>query len=309
VLTVNNSRTFAPIAIFAYNRLEHLERCIHSLLSNKEAEFSDVYIFSDGPKNELDLEGVTRVREFISKISGFRTVVTHYSTENQGLAKSIITGVSDLLSHHDTLIILEDDLCLSPLFLKYMNHALVLYEGEDNVASIQGYQYPIKIHGNGTFFLRGADCWGWGTWKRAWKNFNPNGENLYFKLKSMGLFKELNIDNSYPYLKMLKNQIKGKNDSWAVRWHASCIVNGMYSLYPMQSLVMNIGMDGTGQHCSPTSCYDVNLASSPIDVFRMEVKEDPKVKLEIKRFLRHERSLFNRVKRKISSYAKLLHTI
>ena len=129
MLRVSNPRTFAPIAIFAYNRLEHLERCVHSLLLNDEAKFSDVYIFSDGPKNELDLEAVTRVREFIGKISGFRTVVTDYSTENKGLAKSIINGVSDLLRRHDTLIILEDDLCLSPLFLKYMNMiaSLIIY--------------------------------------------------------------------------------------------------------------------------------------------------------------------------------------
>ena len=158
--------------------------------------------------------------------------------------------------------------------------------------------------------MKGADCWGWGSWKRAWDTFEKDGSVLLKNLKVKGLIKAFNVDSSYPYLKMLKNQIKGVNNSWAVRWHASCIVNDMYSLYPKQSLVFNRGMDGSGEHCAPTTAYQVKLAREPINVYKIEVAENIRCKGLIKHFLRSERSILNRMKRKfLSLYAKLLHSI
>lgn len=41
---------YAPIVVFAYNRLEALKACIDSLLSNSEAAESDLIVYVDGPE-------------------------------------------------------------------------------------------------------------------------------------------------------------------------------------------------------------------------------------------------------------------
>ena len=116
---------------------------------------------------------------------------------------------------------------------------------------------------NNTFFLKGADCWGWGTWKRSWDLFETNGKILQDQLKSFNLEREVNFNNSYNFSKMLEDQIKGKNNSWAVRWYISAFLNNMLTLYPGKSYIQNIGFDEYGTHFnSYTNVYEVELNNS-----------------------------------------------
>ena len=141
---------------------------------------------------------------------------------------------------------LEDDLLTSPYFLDFMNEGLSIYEEDEKVISIHGYVYPISEKLPETFFLRGADCWGWATWKRGWDLFEPDGGLLLNKLEESKQTEEFDFNRSYPYTQMLKDQINGKTNSWAVRWYASAFLQNKYTLYPGKSLVSNIGGDGSG---------------------------------------------------------------
>jgi hypothetical protein len=141
-----------------------------------------------------------------------------------------------------------------------MNRALSLYENDERVISIHGYVYPVKEALPENFFLRGADCWGWATWKRGWDLFESRGEYLLEKIKKEKLEYSFNFDGSYNYLDLLKMQIRGKNDSWAIRWHASAFLHNKFTLYPGKSLVANIGFDGSGANCQPTKGYNVKIS-------------------------------------------------
>jgi hypothetical protein len=133
---------------------------------------------------------------------------------NWGLAESIIDGVTRVVNEFGRVIVVEDDLVTSIYFLQYMNEVLNLYEKEEKVASIHGYVYPIDGLPE-TFFLRGADCWGWATWKDKWALFEPDGTKLLDELKKRKLTKRFDFNGSYPFSLMLANQVSGKNDSWA----------------------------------------------------------------------------------------------
>src|SRR5260370_30670471 len=122
----------------------------------------------------------------------------------------------EVLSQHERVIVLEDDIVVSPFFLSYMNGALSLYEDEPRVASIHAYVYPIKEPLPETFFLRGADCWGWATWRRGWELFNSDGRYLLSELRRRGLTQQFDLHGAYRSRKMLKPQIAGANDSLAV---------------------------------------------------------------------------------------------
>jgi len=241
----------APIALFAYNRPDHLARTLGALGRCPEARNSVITIFCDGPRSTGDEAAVRRVsgiaREWAA--SGFaREVVIETSPTNKGLAASLISGISSVLETSDSVIILEDDLLVSPNFLTFMNEALRLYRNDSEVISIHGFTVEVDAPLPQSFFLRGADCWGWATWRRGWEQFESNGQTLLNQLDASGLMPEFDFNGTYPYRAMLEDQVKGRIDSWAIRWYATAFLANKLTLYPGRSLVENIGLDGSGTH-------------------------------------------------------------
>jgi len=271
----------APIVLFVYNRPWHTQQTVEALQKNKLASESELFIYSDDAKNDDARVSVDEVRKYIDNITGFKKITVIKRDKNWGLANSIIDGVTKIVNEYGRIIVLEDDLVTSPYFLKFMNEGLTMYENEDKVASIHGYIYPIDNLPN-TFFIKGADCWGWATWKRAWDVFEPNGQKILDELKSRGLEKGADFNNSYGLTQMLKDQIKGKNNSWAVRWYMSAFLKDMLTLYPGKSYVQNIGNDDSGTHCGVSDIFRVELSTSN-NINRLELVEnsDSRKKIEI----------------------------
>lgn len=251
--------TLAPIVLFVYNRLWHTQQTIEALQKNELASESELFIYSDGAKNETAIAKVKEIREYIKSIYGFKKITIIERETNWGLANSIIDGVTAIVNQYGRIIVLEDDLVTSPYFLKFMNESLHMYENEHNVACIHGYIYPIKDLPE-AFFIRGADCWGWGTWKEKWAIFESDGKKLLDQLKKENLEQEADFNNTANYTKMLKDQIAGKNNSWAVRWYISAFLKEMLCLYPGKSYVQNIGTDDSGTHCGVTDLYQIELS-------------------------------------------------
>ncbi len=282
--------TYAPICLFVYNRPYHTQKVINSLLSNLEATNSDLFIFSDGVNDQSDRYNVKKVRNFVETIQGFKSIEIIERKENFGLACSIISGVEEVLKQNKKIIVLEDDMIVSPYFLKYMNDGLNFYEKENRVISIHGYKLPLSGKLKENFFLRGADCWGWATWKRGWDQFRSDGKQLLKELESRSLTHVFDFDDTSPYTKMLHDQINGKIDSWAIRWYASAFLADKLTLYPSKSLVRNVGMDGTGTHCPKSESMNTNLSLEQIKVERIEVNESNVVRNEYKEYFRYENS-------------------
>ena len=188
----------APIAIFTYNRLVFLKILIRTLQKNVISKKSIVYIFSDHWKDLNQKSEVLEVRNYISKICGFKKIIIIYRKKNYGLSKNIISGINFVLKKNKTIIVLEDDLMLSKYFLNFMNDGLNIYNKENKVASIHGWSYPYFFKKNlpNYFFIKGADCWGWATWKRAWKKINLDGKNIYSAIKARKIEDSFNFNNS-----------------------------------------------------------------------------------------------------------------
>lgn len=262
----NGNRPCAPIALFCYRRPDHLRQVLDALLANAESAASPLVIFCDGPRSPADEAGVLLVRELVRQVTGFASVECVFREHNLGLADSIITGVTDVVSRYGSVIVLEDDTVVSPCFLKYMNDALVRYQHDERVISIHGYLPPVTKKPGASFFLKGADCWGWATWARGWREFRPDGQALLNELIDRQLIHEFDLDGAYPYTAMLEEWTQGRNDSWAIRWHASAFLKGLLTLYPSHSLVVNIGNDGSGTHSGSSSKYETELRVLPVSV-------------------------------------------
>lgn len=279
--------TLAPIALFTYNRLEHTRRTLAALLANDLARDSELFIFSDGAKSVEGRGAVDELRAYLRTVRGFAAITIVEQPSNLGLARSIISGVTEMCARFGRVIVLEDDLVTSPSFLTYMNQALGLYADDARVASIHGYCYPAPPGAlPETFFLRGADCWGWATWRRAWEHFNPDGAALLAQLEQRSLSFEFDVDGAYPYTQMLRNQIAGKLDSWAIRWHASCFLADRLTLYPGRTLVENIGQDGSGTHCDASDVFTATRSGEPVTVARIAIEPSAHARELMKDFLR-----------------------
>ncbi|NVN96215.1 MAG: glycosyltransferase [Bacteroidetes bacterium] len=303
----------APIVLFVYNRPLHTQKTIDALLKNNLASESELYIFSDGYKDtDKNQTQVENVRNYIKTIKGFKNIIIFERKKNLGLSRNIIDGVTSIIDKYGKIIVLEDDLLTSTYFLKFMNEALSLYEHQDEVISVHGYIYPIKEELPETFFIKGADCLGWGTWKRGWDLFNPDASILLNKIIKENKTKEFNYGNSYPYFKMLKKQAEGNVDSWAIRWYASAFLKEKLTLYPYKSLVFHNGSDGSGTNFPDDRSLDVNLLDKPICLKLLPVEENKVAKKAFENYFRKVHSsylklIIRRIKRiiKIDLYEKI----
>ena len=266
-----------PIALFVFNRLVHTIHTIEALQKNHGARESTLYIYSDGPRSDADAEGVAEVRSYVKAVTGFADVILVERERNLGLACSLISGIDEVLDAHESIIVLEDDLITSPHFLQFMYDALRCYEHEEQVVAIHGYSFPLGIPLPDTFFVRYTGCWGWGTWRRGWDLFETDGKKLLEQLQRLQITKSFDKNGSYPFTRMLEDQVSGKVDSWAIRWHAATFLKNKLTLYPGVSMVKNIGHDGSGVHCGKSTFYDVGLTDEGVNVYPIPVREDMRV--------------------------------
>ena len=297
--------TLAPILLFVYNRPLHVRRSIESLLANELAKDSELYIFSEAAKDETTQSNVNEVREFIHSIKGFKEIHYVERTENWGLARNIIDGVTTLVNQYGRVIVLEDDLIVAPYFLQFMNDALETYKDEENVCHIQACDFTKDPILPDTFLIKWTGSWGWATWKRAWKLFNPNGQELLDELIRRKLTYRFDFNGKYGYTRMLRNQIKGKNNSWAIRWNASLFLADKLSLNVGKSLIQNEGFDGSGTNCGSGNLYDSDLWTKPLPVVKIQpIVENEAARQAFSNYYARTNSFFAKAIRRIKRTLK-----
>ncbi len=270
----------APILVFAYKRLDSLILTIEALKKNHLSSESELYIFSDAARKSEDEKQVQQVRNYLKSISGFKTVKIIESTENKGLAKSIITGVILTFESHNKVIVVEDDLVTTTNFLSYMNNALHEYEQKYKVFSIAGYSFNLTKkntdYPEDAYFVTRGWPWGWATWKDRWENIDWEVKD-YEQFKKDKKVQKAFAKGGSDVNSMLRKQMEGKLDSWAIRWfYHQFKVEGL-TLYPLFSKVHNIGFDEFATHTKGSdNRYIPNMdKSGKIEFnFPKEIKEN-----------------------------------
>lgn len=283
----------APVVLFVYNRPHHTLKTIEALKKNKLSDKTDLIIFSDGPNdvtNSEEILAISKVRDIIKGIEGFRSKEIHLRDKNLGLANSIITGVGYTLELYQKVIVLEDDIVTSPYFLQYMNDSLTLYANNDAVMHVSGYMFPVKKRLPDTFFLNTASCWGWGTWKRAWEKLNLDSGDLIKKIYKNALHSKINLNGAYNHFQQLIENHEGKINTWAIFWHSSIIINAGFCLHPYPSLTNNIGNDDSGTNSRLSDMFKWGRLGGHKDVEEIALKESKKAL----RYLNNFYKLFNR---------------
>lgn len=256
---------FAPIVVFAFNRLVSLKACISSLQTNPQFKDSDLIVYVDGPRpnKEGEAERVEAVREFVKTINGAKTVTWHFSEQNKGLAPSVIYGVTEVMNQYRRAIVVEDDLYLSPSFLGYMNTMLDAYEKDERVMQVSGYssliRHPERYHCD-HYFSRRAHSWSWATWKDRWDTIDwevKDYNELAVSKEKQRAFCEYGSD----LFGMLKGWHDGRNNSWFIRFDYSMHKQNRFTVSPIQSLVRNDGFGSDATNCKSYDRYKIAFNS------------------------------------------------
>ncbi|MGL4861563.1 MAG: sugar transferase [Cetobacterium sp.] len=254
-----NENKLSPIIIFCYLRKDHLEKTLEALSQNKLAAETEVFIYSDGPKNSKQIPIIDDLRKFLkeyNKNSNFKKVTIIESKLNKGLANSIITGVTEIINIYGKVIVMEDDLISSSMYLEYMNESLNMYESNSKVWSISGYTPNLKTleKNEEFFFIQRPWSWGWATWKDRWEKSDWEVKDFNKFIKNRKQIKEFNKCGNN-MTEMLISQVQKRKyiNSWYVRFAYSQFKNNGLTLYPIKSYIENIGIDGSGTHSSESN--------------------------------------------------------
>lgn len=270
----------APVGVFAFNRLDLLQRTLSALEVCDGFRSTEVHVFSDAAREdcESDPDEVAQVRSWLEGWCLRHGATLHEAATNQGLRRSITSGVSALLKDHDRVIVLEDDIVVAPRFLTFMNGALDAYRDRAEVFQVSGYFIPHSGKLPPIGLLGVPACWGWATWQRAWQHYRDDAAQL---LSEVGLrdVHAFDIRGSYGYLDALRRNAEGSLDTWFVRWYASVFLHGGLTVYPGQSLTRNIGFGDRGTNCGPgTTAHvfltqQINMKQESVDWNSLAIEE------------------------------------
>lgn len=243
-----------PLAIFAYNRPRHLRQLFDSLFQCTRLDECQVYIFCDAARKPEHESNVHATRHIVDEIAPSLSATVIKREQNMGLARSIVSGVTELCEQYGRVIVLEDDFILHQFFLDFMLQALDRYVDEECVAQVAGFTFPVQTPPKpDAFFLPLTTSWGWATWQRAWKFFSWEVDSALQVLNTDSQKRaHFDLDGAYPFTEMLQLVSEGKVDSWAIRWYWHTFTANKLTLYPRLSLVWQNGFDEAATNTSST---------------------------------------------------------
>ncbi|RGN42094.1 MULTISPECIES: glycosyltransferase [unclassified Bacteroides] len=265
----------APVVVFAFNRSDLLKNTLDSLKTNPLANETNLYIFIDGPRNDADTDKINQVKQIAIDFTGFKEKIIFTSTFNQGLAKSIISGVTKIINKYGKVIVVEDDLYVSKSFLTYMNALLTTYENDERIFQVSGFGVKINVPSGykyDVYLNNRAHSWTWGTWKDRWDTVDWEVKDYNNLMHDKTKQKAFNKGGSDLY-GMLKGFMQGKNNSWYIRFTYSMFLQNRYGVSPIKSLVINDGFRPESTHCNVYNRYKIDF----LNEYKQEFSIPPKI--------------------------------
>lgn len=255
--------------LFTYNRSEHTKKVLDALRQNTILP-QKLYVFQDGLKGEGHRKEWEKVNALIREIDFCQTEI-HISSENKGLAKSIVSGINYVFAENDAVVVLEDDCVPMPGFMQFMTQCFETYEKNKDVYSLSGYAWPIPLESDryDAYFCGRISSWGWGTWKDRWKKYEQNFDLLNDIRNDAEASIRLSQWGGKDTLPILLGNIVGNINSWAIFWNLKVFADNGLCINPYRSLIDNIGCDGSGEHCATSNIAKTKMQEEVVEVYSL----------------------------------------
>lgn len=224
-----------PIVIVAYNRPRSLNRLLTSVSNAYYPDGSiDLIISIDKGANNQD---VLDLAHKFNWQHGDKKVV--YQEVNLGLRKHILK-CGGLSLEYGAVIVLEDDLFVSPNFYLFTKQALQFSSGKESIGGISLYSHKLNVHTRDNFspLEDGFDNWYFqfaSSWGQAWTKEQWSGFMDWYH-------KNPDIDSNKDVPAYVRSW---SPKSWLKYNIAYLIEKDYYFLYPKIALATNFSDAGT----------------------------------------------------------------
>jgi len=239
-----------PVLFIIFNRPDTTQKVFNAI---KQAKPRQLFVAADGPREnkEGEKEKCEQVRKIIEQVDWDCKVYKNYSDVNLGCKVRPSSGIDWFFEKVGEGIILEDDCLPSQSFFWFCQELLDYYSNDTRIMNISGsnFQFGRKRGGGTYYFSKYIECWGWATWRRAWKYFDVNMTN-FEKFKTENQIKNIfQIKQQQKYwMNIFQITCDGKIDAWDYQWLYTCLINHGLCIMPNVNLVSNIGFGSDSTH-------------------------------------------------------------
>ena len=243
----------APVFIGTLDRHTHFQKAVDSLKENQFATDTHLFIGLDYPSQPKHYPGYDQICKYLDNLTGFKDITIMKRTKNYGAIRNFQEGKTEVLKHHDRIIVSEDDNCFSQNFLSFINQGLERFKDEQRVFAICGHNYPVSFdnrYDGNHFAWQGCSVWGYGIWKERYQSMN---------CKQIDFVKTLNVPRKVVqayriaphYVSSMLAKVNTRNEydpfsDAAINLYLRS--NGLFCIFPTLSKVRNFGHDGSGLH-------------------------------------------------------------
>ncbi len=250
------------IGVFCYKRAGKLKASMEALLKNPECASMDIIFFADGFKGEKDKQGVLETRAYIDTLTGFKNVYKHYRDKNFSTGPNFHTGLTYLSNNYDRFIIVEDDLVVTPNYIKYLLDGLDFYKNEKSVFCVTGFCFPIQIknYPYDSIIANRFCSYGWASWSDRVKNVVWDKQGLSHIIQTSANFKSRLNKEGMDLYRMVEKEINGTISTWDIQMQVHVSEHQYKVVYPIISKGTNIGFDNES-----TNTFGVDYLQTPQD--------------------------------------------
>jgi hypothetical protein len=256
-----------PILFVIFNRLDTTKQVFEMI---RKATPQKLYIASDGYRinRENEKENVEAVREYVLKsINWDCEIKTLFREANLGCGKAVSGAISWFFENEEMGIILEDDCLPSMSFFPYCKNLLEYYKNDTHVYHIAGYNPLIYTKTTYSYyFARIQHCWGWASWRRAWKHYSFDSKELnnFIEKRKLNKIFTRDIDRNY-FINIFKKMEKHEIDTWDYQWTYTILNNNGICINPAKNLITNIGFGEGATHTTDNALELNNQQRFEID--------------------------------------------
>lgn len=242
-----------PVLILGYQRFKEITH-IADVLSKSNP--CCVVISIDGPKEKGSSPSKSWYLALQDKLGPKTKLVIEQHPQNFGIARHLHQAVSNVLSTHESLVVLEDDCIPASGLYSYMAQALAAHRSNSTIGTIAADSHVLRKRDrayaeSSSFPL----TWGWGTWGDRWTGFDPQLSRYSLQEIDDAICKA----NRSPFVRhhwkqRVRESISDIN-MWDAQWTVYQWLNDYSTLNPSFPLINNVGSDSRATHTLTESIF------------------------------------------------------
>ncbi|MEH2419901.1 MAG: glycosyltransferase family 2 protein [Nostoc sp.] len=265
-----------PVTFIIFKRPLTTEKVFDAI---RKAKPTKLFVIADGPRtdHEGEAEKCEATRAIIERVDWDCEVIKNYSDINLGCAKRVSSGLDWVFNNVEETIILEDDCIPHPTFFRFSEELLKKYRNDTRIATIsaQNLQFGRKRTNYSYYFSRYNHCWGWASWRRAWKHYDLTIK-LWKEVEAENLLHDILIDpKAVNYWQRIFKSVYNNPTgiTWDYQWTFACWIQGSLSIIPNVNLISNVGVGVDATHF--TSNQEFSFINMSMQAIQFPLKHPP----------------------------------